>query len=62
VQWSTLLEQTGAYQFLEQIRLLVEPLAEPKPASAFTPLSSRILTRPLAAMSSASSQDASRNA
>src|SRR3979411_2658773 len=61
VQWSTLLEQKPVRtSFWNRYASSFEPLAEPKPASAFTPFSSRILTRPLAAMSSASSQDASR--
>src|SRR5271163_876227 len=61
VQWSTLLEPKPVRtNFWNKYASSFDPLAEPKPASALGPFSSRILTRPLAAMSSASSQDASR--
>src|SRR4030081_595650 len=61
VQWSTLVEPKPVRtSFWNRYASSFEPLAEQKQASAFTPFSSRILTRPLAAMSSASSQDASR--
>src|SRR5271168_4647559 len=61
VQWSTLLEPKPVLtSFWNRYASSFDPLAEPKPASALAPFSSRILTRPLAAMSSASSQEASR--
>ncbi len=52
--------EARAHQFLEQIGLLFEPLAEPKPASARGPSRSRIFSRPEAARSIASSHVASR--
>ena len=61
VQWSTLFEPKPVRtSFWNKYASSFEPLAEPNPASALGPFSSRILTRPLAAKSSASSQDASR--
>src|ERR1700722_2007405 len=61
VQWSTLLDPKPVRtSFWNRYASSLEPLAEPKPASAFTPFWSRILTRPRAAMSSDSPQEASR--
>src|ERR1700679_2819063 len=61
VQWSTLLEPKPVRtSFWNKYASSFEPLAEPNPASAFGPFPSRIFFRPLAAISSASSQEASR--
>src|SRR4029450_214393 len=61
VQWSTLWEPKPVRtSFWNRYASSFEPLAEPKPASARGPSRSRILTSPLAARSSASSQVAGR--
>jgi hypothetical protein len=60
VQWSTLLEPKPVRTSFWKDSFFVEPFAEPKPASALGPFSSRMRFRPPAARSSASSQLASR--
>src|SRR5437867_12231279 len=60
VQWSALLEPNPVRtSFWNRYASSVERLAEPKPAGALTPFSSRILARPLAAIPSARSHGAS---
>jgi hypothetical protein len=61
VQWSTLLVPKPARtSFWKRYASSFEPFAEPKPASAYRSVS-RMRRRPSAALSSASSQVASRN-